>query len=198
MAQTGRVGRPRSQEARAAVLYAVDDLLLEVGYAAMTMKGIAERAGVSRQTVYRWWSTKAEVLAEASAADARDELALGPEVDDPEVLLSAYLELLVRFLTRSPAGLAYRALLGEAQHDAEVAALLRSTDVLGESARRAVERALPRLVDSPELESVVARLVGPTFYGVVTGGSVEHLVSRELARALVREVVEDDGARHSR
>ncbi|WP_308816651.1 TetR/AcrR family transcriptional regulator [Pseudonocardia alni] len=198
MVQTGRGGRPRSQEARAAVLHAVDDLLLEVGYAAMTMKGIAERAGVSRQTVYRWWSTKAEVLAEASAADALDELALGSEVDDPEALLSGYLELLTRFLTRSPAGLAYRALLGEAQHDAEVAALVRSTDVLGGSARRVVERALPWLVGAPELESVVARLVGPTFYGVTTGGSVDHLVPRELARALVREAVEDDRARRGR
>jgi AcrR family transcriptional regulator len=42
----------RSEEARRAVLGAVDDLLVEVGYAAMTMKGIAERAGVGRQTVY--------------------------------------------------------------------------------------------------------------------------------------------------
>jgi AcrR family transcriptional regulator len=50
-----RGGRPRSEQAREAVLHAVDDLLLEVGYAALTMKGIAERAGVGRQTVYRWW-----------------------------------------------------------------------------------------------------------------------------------------------
>ena len=44
-----RGGRPRSEQAREAVLHAVDDLLLEVGYAALTMKGIAERAGVGRQ-----------------------------------------------------------------------------------------------------------------------------------------------------
>ena len=193
--QSGRAGRPRSQEARAAVLHAVDDLLLEVGYAAMTMKGIAESAGVSRQTVYRWWSTKAEILAEASAADARDELALAPntEVDDPESMVAGYLELLARFLTRSPAGLAYRALLGEAQHDPEVAALLRSTDILGSSARCAVERALPRLAGSPALESVVARLIGPTFFWVMTGRDPDGLTPRELARSFLREVAGVDG-----
>src|SRR5580658_3505664 len=67
------LGRPRSEVARRAVLHAVDDLLVDVGYAAMTMKGIAERAGVGRQTVYRWWSNKAEILLEACVADARSE-----------------------------------------------------------------------------------------------------------------------------
>jgi AcrR family transcriptional regulator len=56
----------------------VDDLPVEVGYAAMTMKGIAERVGVGRQTVYRWWSTKAEILFEASVIDDARELAPDP------------------------------------------------------------------------------------------------------------------------
>ncbi|MGP3785186.1 TetR/AcrR family transcriptional regulator [Paenibacillus sp. 1A_MP2] len=93
--------------------------MVEVGYAAMTMKGISERAGVSRQTLYRWWSHKAEILFEASVADAEEELEISPTgtpLDD----LRAYLEALVRFLTHSPAGAAYRALLGEAQHDSAV------------------------------------------------------------------------------
>ena len=187
MMQSGRVGRPRSEEARTAVLRAVDDLLLDVGYAAMTMKGIAESAGVSRQTVYRWWATKAEILLEASAADAQEELALEPGPgEEPEDLLTRYLELLARFLTRSPAGSAYRALLGEAQHDPAVAALLRTTDVLGVGARRVVERALPDLAD-PALDPAVARLVGPTFFWVLTGRDPGELRPRDLARAFLRE-----------
>ena len=187
MMQSGRVGRPRSEEARTAVLRAVDDLLLDVGYAAMTMKGIAESAGVSRQTVYRWWATKAEILLEASAADAQEELALEPGPgEEPEDLLTRYLELLARFLTRSPAGSAYRALLGEAQHDPAVATLLRTTDVLGVGARRVVERALPDLAD-PALDPAVARLVGPTFFWVLTGRDPGELRPRDLARAFLRE-----------
>jgi AcrR family transcriptional regulator len=124
-----------------AVLHAVDDLLVEEGYAAMTMKGIAERAGVSRQTVYRWWATKAEILFEASIIDARQELAVEP---GPTVLdgLVAYLDALVQFLTASPAGVGYRALLGEAQHDVRVAQMMAASDVLAERARAVVEPSL--------------------------------------------------------
>src|ERR1700733_11591317 len=123
-------GRPRSERARVAVLHAVDDLLVEVGYAAMTMKGIAERAGVGRQTVYRWWSTKAEILFEASVIDAASELAPDPR-ETTEENLAAYLEAGARSLTEPPAGAAYRALLGEAQHDPAVARLLPTADLLG-------------------------------------------------------------------
>src|SRR3954452_848903 len=92
------LGRPRSESARIAVLHAVDDLLGEVGYAAMTMKGIAERAGVGRQTVYRWWSTKAEILLEGCLTDAREELAVPPH-PTPAGDLLAYLTVLTEFLT---------------------------------------------------------------------------------------------------
>ncbi|TDD49846.1 TetR/AcrR family transcriptional regulator, partial [Kribbella antibiotica] len=137
-----KAGRPRSEQAREAVLHAVDDLLIEVGYAAMTMKGIAERAGVSRQTVYRWWSTKAEILFEASATDAEDELTI-PPTGNPTEDLTAYLKALIHFLARSHAGTAYRALLGEAQHDPAVAELIATKDVLANTARAAIAQALP-------------------------------------------------------
>lgn len=160
-------GRPRSEHARRAVLYAVDDLLVEVGYAAMTMKGIAERAGVGRQTVYRWWSTKAEILLEACVEDAAEELTSGPPVD-PAADLLAYLAALNTFLTTSPAGIAYRALVGEAQHDPAVGDLVRQADVLGPSARDVLERSRARLAGMPELTLATAQLVGPVLGQILT------------------------------
>lgn len=186
MTSTPHPGRPRSEQARIAVLHAVDDLLVEVGYAAMTMKGIAERAGVGRQTVYRWWSTKAEILFEATVVDARRELRTEPQENAADDI-AAYLEAVVRFLTRSPAGAAYRALLGEAQHDPAVAALLESADVLGDSAVPVIRRAIARgaLAEDADVPDAVATLLGPIFYRVLTrSGSAEHL-PRHLARAFL-------------
>jgi AcrR family transcriptional regulator len=177
----GQGGRPRSEQAREAVLHAVDDLLLEVGYAALTMKGIAERAGVGRQTVYRWWSTKAEILFEASVADAEEELAV-PPADTPLAEVTAYLDAFVEFLTRSPAGAAYRTLLGAAQHDPAVKQLIASHDVLGASARAVIERIAPGTTSS---ETQAARLIGPAFFWIMSGRDPAGLDPQELARDFV-------------
>ncbi|GAA2434159.1 TetR/AcrR family transcriptional regulator [Streptomyces pulveraceus] len=161
------------------MLHAVDDLLVEVGYAALTMKGIAERAGVGRQTVYRWWSNKAEVLYEASAIDARHELSV-PGSDDPRTDVKAYLDALVAFLSRSHAGAAYRALMGEAQHDADVAALLASRDILGESAAGVVEAARKSSGTPLSLEQATALLIGPPFFHILSGRSADAIDTEQL------------------
>jgi AcrR family transcriptional regulator len=61
-----RPGRPRSEQARRAVLEAAGDLMSVGGYEALSMEGIAARAGVGKQTLYRWWPSKAAIVAEAA------------------------------------------------------------------------------------------------------------------------------------
>ncbi|MCL2586461.1 MAG: TetR/AcrR family transcriptional regulator, partial [Streptosporangiales bacterium] len=62
MGTESRRGRPRSEPARQATLAAATDLLLTRGLSAVSMDAVAERAGVSKATIYRWWPTK-ETLA---------------------------------------------------------------------------------------------------------------------------------------
>lgn len=185
VSEHGKAGRPRSEQARAAILHAVDDLLVDVGYGAVTLKGIAERAGVSRQTIYRWWSTKAEVLLEASAIDARQELDIAPQ-DSPVAEITAYLDALKTFLTNSDAGAAYRALLGEAQHDSAVRELLLSSDPIGDSAAMILARALPDDVLALPRSRAVSSLVGPTFFWILSGRDHSALDTHELALEFIR------------
>ncbi|MHA3701174.1 TetR/AcrR family transcriptional regulator [Jatrophihabitans sp. YIM 134969] len=168
-----RGGRPRSEQARTAILHAVDDLLVEVGYAALTMKGIAERAGVGRQTVYRWWSTKAEVLFEAAITDAARELQV-PAADTTAEELTTFLAAVTAFLTTSDAGAGYRALVGEAQHDSAVAELMTSVSLFDDAAGPLLERARSRgdLDPAVSLSSATALLVGPVFFRLMTGPAV--------------------------
>ncbi|GLY16731.1 putative transcriptional regulator, TetR family protein [Kineosporia sp. NBRC 101677] len=166
-------GRPRSQQARQAVLEAADDLLVEIGYAAMTMKNIAERAGVGRPTVYRWWSSKAEILIEACAEDAVEDLVVendGP-CHDPLAELLSYLKLLNRFLATEPPGLAYRALIGEAQHDPRVAELVREADLLAPPSIAVLERVRGHAAGMPETGLARAQLTGPLLAHVMTTGT---------------------------
>ncbi len=60
-------GRRRNDATRAAILSAVLDLAAESGSAGFTMDELAIRAGVSKRTIYRWWSSRSAVLAEALA-----------------------------------------------------------------------------------------------------------------------------------
>ncbi|MFD0368601.1 TetR/AcrR family transcriptional regulator [Streptomyces sp. NPDC059071] len=57
----------RSERSRRAIYAAALDLVSEQGYAKTTVEGIAARAGVGKQTIYRWWpaNSKAAVLMEA-------------------------------------------------------------------------------------------------------------------------------------
>ncbi|GAB2799112.1 TetR/AcrR family transcriptional regulator [Streptomyces chlorus] len=55
----------RSERSRRAIYDAAIALVVEIGYPKTTIEGIAARAGVGKQTIYRWWGSKAEVLLEA-------------------------------------------------------------------------------------------------------------------------------------
>src|SRR5436190_15171527 len=70
-------GRPRSAEAHDAILRAAITVIREVGYDAAAMDAIAARAGVGKATVYRRWSTK-----EALVADAIERIMVSRVVPD--------------------------------------------------------------------------------------------------------------------
>lgn len=67
----------RSDRSRRAILDAALALVGEVGYNKLTIEAIAARAGVGKQTIYRWWPSKAAVLLDASLALAGDAAAEG-------------------------------------------------------------------------------------------------------------------------
>ncbi|MEV6169639.1 TetR/AcrR family transcriptional regulator [Streptomyces sp. NPDC051954] len=64
-AKTAPDSTRRSEKSRRAIYDAAIELVAEVGYPRTTIEGIAARAGVGKQTIYRWWSSKADVLLEA-------------------------------------------------------------------------------------------------------------------------------------
>jgi AcrR family transcriptional regulator len=66
----GVPGRKRSEESRRAILAAAMELAGEVGFGGLTIEGIATRSGTGKQTVYRWWPSKADVLLDALATQA--------------------------------------------------------------------------------------------------------------------------------
>jgi AcrR family transcriptional regulator len=182
----------RSEEARQAVLRAVDDLLVEVGFAALTVEGIATRAGVAKQTIYRWWPSKVDILLEALADDLAQHLT-PPDRGDLAGDLRTQLRRLATFLTRSDPGAVLRALLGQAQHDPALATRLRTGCLADQRARdllplrRAAARGdLPANLD---LDLALDRLIGPVYHRVlVTGAPVTPRVTDALVGSFLAEI----------
>jgi AcrR family transcriptional regulator len=181
----------RSEEARQAVLEAADDLLVERGFAGLTIEGIAARAGVAKQTIYRWWPSKTEILLDAFIDDAAEYLT-PPDTGDLRRDLRKHLSRLAEFLTRTDAGAVFRALAGQAQHDATVATRLR-TDHLDQQRRRdrrPLERAVERgdLSAGTDIDRAVEQLVSPIYYRVLVTGEP---VSRQFTDRLVEQYLSD-------
>ena len=166
----------RSEEARMAVLEAADDLLAERGWAGVTIEGIAARAGVAKQTIYRWWDSKSDILFEALIADA-DEHFTAPAHGDLGRDLRDHLRQLAAFLTTTDAGAVFRALAGQAQHDAAVAARFQAEVVAPQRDRDRVPFLLARgrgeLPDDTDIDLAIDLVAAPVYYRVlVTGESV--------------------------
>jgi AcrR family transcriptional regulator len=88
----------RSQTSRQAILNAALDLVGEVGYARLSIEGIAARAGAGKQTIYRWWPSKGAVLFDAlmTLTEGQDaEAAELPDTGDLEADLKAVLRATV-------------------------------------------------------------------------------------------------------
>ena len=92
-----RVGRPRSEDRDRAILDAALDLLVEQGFAGLSMEGIAARAGVGKATIYRRWKSKAEVVVEALGGHVCQLGELPDTGDVRRDLVSMYRALLETF-----------------------------------------------------------------------------------------------------
>ncbi len=113
-------GRPRSEVTRQAILGAGLKLLEEQDYAKITIERIAFEARVGKQSIYRWWASKADVLLEAFADRALWQL---PPIE-PSGRAVADLENLLKLFFASVSdpsiGKILKCLIAEAQLDPDL------------------------------------------------------------------------------
>ena len=180
----------RSEEARTAILEAADNLLVERGFAAVTMEGIAAAAGVAKQTIYRWWRSKTDVLMDAFLEDVAQEShpsSLGSLPAD----LQRHLLWLANLLSVSDTGAVFRALIAEAQHDPELAARLRAEFIEPQRIRDCLpfEQAVKRgeLAKTFDIQSAVDELLSPIYYRVLVSGEV---IPSSYIQGLIRRLLQ--------
>ena len=116
----------RSERSRQAVLGATRELVSEVGYAKLSIEAIAARAGVGKQTIYRWWRSKGAVVFDAFLALSEEAGGVKlPDTGDIEADLRTVLRATVAEFADPAFEAPIRALNLEIAADPELAAQYR-------------------------------------------------------------------------
>lgn len=182
----GKRGRPRNVEAQKSILSASYELLLENGFQAVTVDKIAERAQVSKATIYKWWPNKAAVVMDGFLHAATARL---PVPDTGKALNDILIHAtnLAGFLI-SREGTIITELLGEGQFDSGLAEAYRARFFRPRrlEARGLLEKGVQRGELKPHLDIGICidLIYGPIFYRLlVTGEPIDDSYVRHLVES---------------
>jgi len=188
--RAGRPGRKRSEESRLAILAAAAELTAEVGYAGLTIEGIAARSGAGKQTIYRWWASKADVLLDALTTKA-DLYIPVPDTGSYREDLRAFLTATFELGRGDQVVDVLRALMAEAQIDPEFGERFRENflqhrrDALSVVVARAAGRG--DLPPGAPPETVIDIVFGTLWYRLLaTRRPPDERLAEELVATLTR------------
>ena len=116
-------GRPRSEQARVAILRSTLKLLGENGFSDLSIEAVAARAGVGKATVYRWWPNKAALITDAFASSTGRKLHF-PDTGSVYTDMNQQMRQVVKIF-RSRRGRILSAILAAGQSDNDVIAAFR-------------------------------------------------------------------------
>ncbi|WP_030192548.1 TetR/AcrR family transcriptional regulator [Streptomyces sp. NRRL S-87] len=148
----------RNQASRRAILTAAFDLAGELGYGKLSIEAIAARAGVGKQTIYRWWPSKGAVLFDAflmlsEGGEEDGEPAGLPDTGDLAADLKTVLRATLAELADPRIAEPMRALTIEVAGDPDLAA--RYAESLDEPVREIKRRRLRAARDAGQLAADV-------------------------------------------
>jgi len=161
----------RSRRSHRAILDAALELATRDGYARLTVEAMATAAGVSKQTIYRWWPSKAAVVLEA-LNDRTGPASRVPNTGELAADLTAATRA-VMLLLNTPLGTIWRGLIADAQSDERLAQDLRESFFEPRMARW--QERLEAAVEAGELRTdvpartMVELLFGPIYYRLLLG-----------------------------
>ena len=164
-------GRPRCEDARKRILDAALELVEQWGFAQTTTDAIADRAGASKATIYRWWNTKSDLLVEALRVAVGQEIPF-PQTGDLREDIRIQLRNFVKMLN-GRRGRSLRALIAAAQNDEEAATAFLTMWIkprrLEAKAVLQSHQANGQLNKLLDLDLVLDLLYGPLYLRLISG-----------------------------
>jgi AcrR family transcriptional regulator len=184
--------RRRSEKSRSAIVTATRELLLERGFDGLTIEAVAARAGVGKQTIYRWWPSRPALVADVMLEDADKILASVDHTDDVSTDLVRWVGKLVASLmtARGLAMLRILTVAGMEHEDTAIKLRAGFSAPLHDSVRA---RLVAEGIDAGAAESAADAIVGGVVYPIL---SEAQQYSRRRAERTTRIIVEALGPRH--
>ena len=163
--------RLRPKEIETVIINTAFEELVEHGFRAVTVESISTKTGIAKTSIYRRWPNKAAMVMEAFL------FKIGPGIEFPG--RSSYVEsirlqmLALAKALRGPFGSMIKALLGEAQFDAELAEAFRTRWITPrrEAAKEAIQSAIKNKELRPDvdLDQALDALYGGIYYRLMIG-----------------------------
>jgi len=158
-------GRPRSEQARQAILRSTLRILGQSGFSDLTIEDVADHAGVGKATVYRWWPNKGALIADAFASSTTRKLRF-PDTGSVYADMSQQMRQLIKVF-RSRRGRIVSAILAAGQSDKDLIEAFRERFLWPRrreayaTLRRGIERGELRRDLDPDL--LLDSLYGPIY-----------------------------------
>jgi AcrR family transcriptional regulator len=178
-------GRPRDPRTRATILAAARALLEKGGLTAVTIEAVANKSGISRPTIYRYWPN-APAVAMAAFLEASGAPSAGKTNRSPLAALRAQLHAVAEAFA-APAGRSIAAMVAAAQSETELAKAFRNEFIARnrDAARGLLERCIEaKLIERPsDIDLTLDLIFGPLFYRLLMGHApitrsfVDHLLN---------------------
>jgi AcrR family transcriptional regulator len=194
-------GRPRSEESHLAILRSTLKLLKETGFSQLSIEAIAADAEVSKATVYRWWPTKAALVADAFSASADEELRF-PNTGSVRKDMSLQMRQVVRVF-RSQRGKVVAALLAGGQSDQELIAAFRDRFLWPrrKQAYQTLQRGIDRgeLPPDLDLDLTLDALYGPIYMRfLIRHSELEERFADNLCELVLSGAQRSHSSQHAR
>lgn len=182
-------GRPRSEETDNKILRAAYEMLIEVGFMDLTIEGVAARARVGKPTIYRRWSSKAQLAMDAFLSKVNPEVAF-PDTGSVKEDFREQMYKIVK-LMNSSRGEILATVIGCGQMDNELIEAFRENWLLPrrDDAKRIFQRGVEQgeLRNDVDAEVAIDALYSPLFYRLL----LKHLpLSGDFVDRLVDVVIE--------
>ena len=178
--------RRRNEKSRIAIVKATRELLLERGFDGLTIEAVAARAGVGKQTIYRWWPSRPALVADVVLEDADKILKPVADTGDLSGDLSEWAIQLAATLT-SARGYAMLRILTVAgmEHDDTAARLQAGFSAPLHDSVQA--RLLAERIDGATAQIAADAIVGGIVYAILKEGRT---FQRFRAESITRTVID--------